>query len=324
MPLLLTLPGASLCALIAVGSIVASGYVAIGSVAIAIMLGIFLGNLMPLGTRFNPGIGFAEKRLLAIAIGLMGINLDFTILQELGSMSILMVVLGLLSTLLFAILCGKIFGFDGKFALLLGIGNGVCGSSAIAATEQIIGARKEDVGLSIAIVNFLGTLGILLVPFLATAALSFDSIHAGALIGNTLQAVGQVIAGGFAIDEVAGQTATIIKMTRILMLTPLILGLLLVFSKKNKGSSSSKFGVPPFIIGFCLMTLIPSFQLLPEKWIHLIGETSHLALVVAMAGIGLKISFSSILQSGKAALGIGSLVFAMQILTSTLLVSLLI
>ena len=315
---LLALYGIGLCTFLAFAASLLSHYVAIGAVAVAIVLGIVVGNSIRLGPRFESGIRFSEKWLLSFAIGLMGINLDFSILSALGYRSILLVVSGVLVTIGTALLLAKLLGFPRKFALLIGIGNSICGSSAIAATEKIIGADEQEVGLSIAIVNLLGTVGIFLVPLLATTFFHFSDFESGVLVGNTLQAVGQVIAGGFVMSDTAGQTAVIVKMTRILMLTPLIVGLLFVFSERRKsvvenGSGHRPAKVPLFIVGFALMTLIPTFSLLPTAAIQVIREVSHLALVIAMAGVGLRITFSSIVRDGRGALLIGCLTFALQI-----------
>ena len=221
---------------------------------------------------------------------------------------------------------GKLFKFKRKFALLLGIGNAVCGSSAIATTEKIIGSEDEEVGLSVAIVNFLGTIGIFLLPFIGTVILHFSKLKTGILIGNTLQAVGQVVAAGFSVSDISGQTATIVKMTRILMLTPLIIILILAFSKNKKSNTeikTKKNNIPIFIIGFALFSLIPTFGLLPESIIKIISKISHYSLIIAMAGIGMKITFKSIAKDGKTALIIGSLTFLMQIIFSSTMILLL-
>ena len=197
----------------------------------------------------------------------------------------------------------------------------MCGSSAIAATEGIIGADEEEVGLSVAIVNFLGTIGIFLLPFLGVTVLGFNDIGAGVLIGNTLQAVGQVTAAGFSVGEVAGQTATVIKMGRILMLTPLVLILLAAFpiaasARPAKKRGISAKGIPLFIVGFILFSLVATFGLLPDTALEFLGAMGEYALIIAMAGIGLKITFSSILRSGRSALLMGSIIFLIQIVFS--------
>ncbi len=313
--------GIILCVAIGVVALFLSAYIPIGSVAIAIIIGILIGNLVKPGKHFAKGITFSEKHILAFAIALMGVNLNFLILKELGVKSIAVIIVAMSVTILSSLLLGKIFKFNKKFALLLGIGNGICGSSAIAATEQIIGSKEEDVGLSVAIVNFLGTLGIFILPFVATFILKLNNINSGLLIGNTLQAVGQVVASGFSISNTAGQTATIVKMTRILLLTPVIFILIFAFSGRNKSNTATKkASVPLFVIGFVLFTLVPTFKLLPPEVIKIIGKASHYALIIAMAGIGLKITFGSILKDGKTALVIGSLIFVIQIIFSSVVI----
>ena len=315
--------GIALC--IAVGSIAvfSSSYIPIGAVAISIILGIAIGNISKLNKIFDRGISFSEKKLLSLAIALMGVNLDFMILKDIGYKSIILVISALFVTISSSIILGKIFKFDKKFALLLGIGNGVCGSSAIAATEQIIGANEEEVGLSIAIVNFMGTIGIFLIPFIAKFILHFSDINSGLLVGNTLQAVGQVVAAGFSISDSAGQIATIVKMTRILMLLPLVFTLIFVFLDKSKSGNDQvkKPMIPMFIIGFVLFSLLPNFNLIPKEQVKNIAQISHYLLVIAMAGVGLKIKFQSIVRDGKSALTIGGLIFLIQILFSAAMIS---
>ena len=152
--------GIILCIAIALISLFLSKYINIGSVSIAIVLGLIIGNTINPGDIFQEGITYSEKHVLSFAIALLGINLDYKILAELGYTTLLIIIIAMAVTISSSIILGKIFKFDQKLAILLGIGNGVCGSSAIAATEQIIGANEEEVGLSIAIVNFMGTLGI--------------------------------------------------------------------------------------------------------------------------------------------------------------------
>ncbi len=314
--------GVILCSIIGVAALFLSSCIPLGAVAIAIILGIVVGNFIKPGKKFKNGIKFSEKHILSFAIALMGINLNFLILKELGYRSILLVITALFFTITVSLVLSKIFSFDKKFTLLLGIGNGVCGSSAIAATEKIIGANEEEVGLSIAIVNFLGTIGIFLLPFIAAVVLRLSDINSGVLVGNTLQAVGQVVAAGFSISDSAGQTATIIKMTRILMLFPIVFILIFIFTGKSDAAKGKikKPAIPIFIIGFVLFSIIPTFGLISEKGIKIISSISHYSLIIAMAGIGLKITVQSILKEGKSALAIGSLIFFIQVVFSSMMV----
>jgi len=243
----------------------------------------------------------------------MGINLDFSILIQLGYKTLFIIISGMMVTIFSALIIGKMFNIDKKLALLLGIGNGVCGSSAISATAPIIKPEKSFIGLSVAIVNLLGTIGIFLLPVLAIT-FSLSNIDAGILIGNTLQAVGQVTASGFSINNEVGISATTVKMGRILLLTPLILILIYLFSKNNNSDNQQKLSIPIFILFFIFLSLISSFSLVNDDIKIIISNISHSALIISMSAIGLKIHFSNIKGDGIIALKIATLVFVIQII----------
>jgi uncharacterized integral membrane protein (TIGR00698 family) len=315
--------GILLTSVIATISYFLSSFVTVGSVVVAIVLGMIIGNTFKLDKKFSPGISYSEKSILAFAIALMGINLDFKVLASLGFGTITVIILGMIVTIFSSIYIGKLFGLDKKFALLLGIGNGVCGSSAIAATKDIVKAREHEVGISIAIVNLLGTIGIFLVPLIAIF-LGLNDVNAGILVGNTLQAVGQVVAGGLAISDSAGQSATIVKMGRVLMLTPLIIILLIILKNKSDENKSTNkpllSNIPLFIIAFIVLSIIASLGILPEYIVNTVSTIGQFASIIAMAGIGLKITFSSIQENGKQALVVGLIVFMIQIVFTSIFI----
>lgn len=288
-------------------------FISIGAVAIAIIVGIVLGNTFKLDSKYDSGITYAEKTLLAYAIGLMGVQLDFSVLSALGYKTIILIITAMGLTIYSAILLGRYYKIDSKLALMLGIGNGVCGASAISATAPIIKGDKNSIGVSIAIVNLLGTIGIFLVPAIAIV-FGLSEIDAGILIGNTLQAVGQVTAGGFSISESAGVSATAVKMGRVLMLTPLIFILIYMLHVKSTEENTKDVKIPGFILVFVLLSVVSSFGLIPELIKNTIETLSHILLVVAMAAVGLKIHFKSVKSDGKLALKIASIVFLIQIL----------
>ena len=314
--------GVTLSILIGIIAIFLSSFISIGSVALAIIVGVIIGNSVKLDDKFSSGITYSEKTLLSFAIALMGINLDYAILSQLGIQSIFLITISLILTLLMSLYLAKLFKFDSKFALMLGIGNGVCGSAAIGATKDIVGLDKDKTGLSIAIVTFLGTIGIFALPLIGGFILQLSDVNLGILIGNTLQAVGQVIASGFSINSEVGQTATIIKMGRILMLTPLIFVLIYFMNKQVSSINEGKIKmeIPAFIVGFVLFSIIATLNILPQFITNIISNTSHYLLIVAMAAIGLKINFKTILQHGSKALLIGTLIFVVQIIFSSLVI----
>lgn len=313
-----SIKGLSLSGVIALLAFISSFFIPLGSVTLAIIIGVIVGNLIQFDHSYDSGITYAEKTLLAYAIALMGIELDFNILAALGLKTIMIIVVGMVATIWLSVYIGKYLHLDKKFALLLGIGNGVCGASAISATAPIINTQKSFIGISIAIVNLLGTIGIFFVPFIAFV-FGLNEIEAGILVGNTLQAVGQVTAGGFSISETAGVSATAVKMGRVLLLTPLVFILLYIFHAKNSDENTKGAKVPGFIIVFVLMSLVSSFGLVSEPLKNIISNTSELFLLLAMAAIGLKIHFSSIKSDGQLAFKVASIVFILQIILTLVL-----
>ncbi|GGD38154.1 membrane protein [Malaciobacter pacificus] len=316
--------GIFLCVVIALGAIFLSNYIIIGSVAIAVILGALIGNTMPLSSKFNSGITFSEKTLLAIAISLLGINLDFNILMQLGFNTIIIIILSLIATIFFGTYIANQRNFDKTFAQILSIGNGVCGSAAIAATKDIVKLDKQKAALAVAIVNLLGTVGLFILPIIGLL-LGLNDVDMGILLGNTLQSVGHAIAAGFSVNETVGQSATITKMGRILLLTPIIIWLIFQVSKNSTTQTSlkEKISVPFFIVGFIITSILATSGILPKETIDLISNISELTLIIAMSAIGLKISFNAIKQSGWDAFVLAGYIFKFQIILTILLIAIL-
>ncbi len=228
--------------------------VPIGGVTISIIIGIVVANVFKVPSSCNVGIDYSEKIILSFAIALMGINLDFTILASLGLKTIILIIISIYITIYSAVYIGRYFKINIKLALLLGIGNGICGASAIAATAPVIKANKNFIGLSIGVVNLLGTIGIFFLPLIALI-FGLNEIDSGILIGNTLQSIGQVTAAGFSISDTTGISATTVKMGRVLLLTFVVLILIYIFSKQdNDEIKVVKF--PKFILFFILFYFI--------------------------------------------------------------------
>lgn len=307
-------------------------FISFSTATIAIILGMIVGNIFfktfhSEDSGFKSGVKFAEKDLLMFAIALMGINLNFTMLANLGVATIGIIVAGMVFTIFMGILLGKLFKLNPKLSLMIGIGNGVCGSSAIAATSGVAKVSNNDVGISIALVNLMGTVGIFLAPFLAHS-LGFTDMQAGIFTGNTLQAVGQAVAAGFSISDEAGHYATVVKMGRVLLLVPLVLILIYIAKKEAQKSGEevtgeTKIGVPSFIIWFVGFSVVASLGWLPKEVETVIATTSHYITLIAMSAIGLMIHFGTIMKTAGTAFKVSSILFALQLVFSAVLIGLL-
>ena len=309
--------------IITIVAIVISKLISFSTSTTAIILGMIVGNkftfLNSKNSKFLDGIKFAEKDLLMFAIALMGINLNFTLLASLGIKTLFIIVVAMVFTIFMGIFLGRLFGIGSKLSLMLGIGNAVCGSSAIAATSGVAKVNSNDVGISIALVNLMGTIGIFLAPLLASL-LNFNDIDAGIFVGNTLQAVGQVVAAGFSISDDAGATATVVKMGRILLLVPLVFILMYISNKQDdkieQSTKKVKITFPMFILWFLVFVILASLKILPLWFEDFISLASHYISLIAMSAIGLMIHFSTIKNSASKAFKVSSILFAMQLTLS--------
>ncbi|MDC7126460.1 MAG: putative sulfate exporter family transporter [Spirochaetales bacterium] len=317
------LPGILICVVIGAVSFFAAKLIPLGAVTISIIIGLLIANIVPLPSSVKKGQTFCEKKLLSIAIALLGFSLDYRVLFSLGFLPLLAILTGVPITILTALLLGRIFKIDEECSLLVGVGNAVCGSSAIAAAQGVIKTKDEYVGLSIAVINLLGTIGIFLIPGIVYLVPGITEQLGGILAGNTIQAVGQVTAAGYNMGDLAGQTAIVIKMGRVLLITPLVLILGIFYKNKDTAKVAGKVsmpGVPPFIIAFIIFSVINSIGIIPDVIVNALKTCGELFLIVAMAGIGMKISFKSLKQDGSTALLLGVCVWAVQILYSLFLI----
>lgn len=316
------IPGLFLATVIAlVGRYLATWIPNLGGVTIAILLGMVIGNFFDLDGNYGLGVRFAEKKLLSLAIMLMGLKLELSVLGELGLSAIIVIIIMVFSTITMGIIFGRLLGLSPSFSILLGVGNGICGSSAIAAVAPIVSNEEEEIGLSIGVVNLLGTIGIFLLPLLVHL-LRLEEASSGLMIGGTLQAVGQVVAAGFSINDKIGRLATVVKMGRILMLAPVVL-FFTFSSSDNNSDSKGKFSLPGFIIGFFIFSLLGSLGIIPETISDFLKSSSKVLLIIAMAAIGLKIKLSSLLKQGPKALIAGLFIFLGQLLLITFLIKLM-
>jgi uncharacterized integral membrane protein (TIGR00698 family) len=271
-----------------------------GSIFFAILIGLIFGNILPPSERTESGLAFAEKSILPIAIALMGTELELHALSRLGISSLLIVLPAMTFSVFCALLIGRFLKLSASASLMLGIGNSVCGSSAILAAAPAVKAEKRDVAVAIAAVNLMGTLGMFLLPGLAVL-LTLSDIKTSYLIGGSLQAVGQVVAAGFSVSDTIGNNALVIKMLRVLMIGPIVMILHLIFHSKGAAPGQKKKYVPGYIIGFMLFALAASIFHNDTLILPHIKALAKLLMVIAMAAVGFRIRIRSLLAQGPRA-----------------------
>jgi uncharacterized integral membrane protein (TIGR00698 family) len=176
---------------------------------------------------------------------------------------------------------------------LIACGNSICGNSAIAAVAPVIGADGDDIASSISFTAILGVMMVLGLPLLIPL-LKLSATQYGILAGLTVYAVPQVLAATVPAGLVSTQVGTLVKLVRVLMLGPVVVGLSIIASRwqdpravqTKKRFDLFKF-VPWFILGFLALAVLRSFAVIPGELADPIRRVTVLLTVVSMAALGL-------------------------------------
>ena len=208
--------------------------------------------------------------------------------------------------------------------LLIGVGTGICGSSAIVALAPLIKANNEDITYSVGVINLLGVVAMLLFPVVGSLAMLDAEVY-GIWCGLGIHATPQVIAAGFAHagdGQTAGEMATIVKLVRISLLGPVVfvLGAWFAYTQRqtiyiDEPVRYSRL-VPGFVILFLAMALLRTLGFLPEVTLHLseqfvfgagdqhidladlLSQSGKWIIICAMAGVGLSTAFATMKAGG--------------------------
>lgn len=285
----------------------------LGTALLSLLLGLIIRQLPFNFDKFIPGISWSEKYVLEAAVVLMGLGFNFSTLITAGASTVGIIFISIVVIILVVLLLQRVVKGKDKLLWLLGAGSAICGSSAIGATAPLIRAKEEETGAAMAVINFLGLLGMLVLPVIAVFS-GYNALDTGILLGGILQSVGHVAGASFSVSSEIGQLAMIVKMGRIIFLIPFLIFIYLLF-RKNVDGTVLKF--PLFIIFFLAAVLISQTGIISGELLKSFTKTGDILLNAAMAAIGLKINIRSLWKISGQALTAGLVIFILQIVMFT-------
>ena len=239
---------------------------------------------------FAAGTTFAIKKLLRWAIALFGLKIAAADILGLGLGTALMVIVTMGITLVSGVLFARVVGRGDAYGALAGGATAVCGASAALATASVLPeykGREADTAFVAITVNLLATFAMVAYPPLCVL-LGFDDRMTGVFLGATIHDVAQVVGAGYAVSDTAGNVATIVKLFRVFMLLPVVLGVGWWFAGQGGDSHKAKVPVPIFAIMFLVFVGINSLGVLPSLARSGLIEFSRWGLLIAIAALGLK------------------------------------
>ena len=311
----LLLPGMALSIILAILATLTSreiakltGIAVAGPILLAILFGIVVRNVRPLPVSLDPGISFSFRTLLRV--GIVGLGFDFSAraLAGIGLRGLILDLSIIASVYLAALWFGRLRGLPDSLSLLLGTGTAICGASAIVAANGVIRGKDEEVAYSVATVTLFGTLSMFLYPVVRRLLHLPPEVY-GAWSGASIHEIGQVVGATLPYSKEALELATLLKLTRVALLLPVILLLeayvLARARSENPSLARGKRHVPWFVGAFAGVVLLNFLLPLPPGILHLLQGGDAAILAVAMAAMGLETYLSRILRFGVRPLASG-------------------
>ena len=294
---------------------------------IGIVLGIFYANTLhnQLPSEWETGITFSAKKILRFAIVFYGFRITFQQIAEVGMDGFLVSLIMLSTTFILGSWLGhKIFGMDKDTSMLTASGAAVCGAAAVLATEPVLKAEEYKTAIAVSMVVLFGTISMFLYPVLyttlfenATGFLHMTAREFGIYVGGTIHEVAQVVAVPFSVPgapEEMANSAIIVKMTRVIMIAPMliVLGIYLSYTAKKEGGPAGdvKLVIPWFAVYFIGVAGFNSLHLIPENIVSVINEIDTFLLTMAMTALGMGTRFSKFKGLGLAPVYTATAMFA--------------
>lgn len=276
---------------------------------LAIIMGIAFHNIVGTPRRAKAGVTFTLKRVLRLAIILLGLQLTASQVAEVGGTGIAIILATLIATFLFTKWLGHVIGVGRKLAELIGAGTAICGASAVIATNTVTEAHDEDVAYAVACVTVFGSISMFLYPALPTL-LHLEPHAYGLWAGASIHEIAQVIAATFQDGKQAGEFGAIAKLSRVMMLAPMVIALG-VFTARRRvaqahGHVRRKPPMPWFVLGFIALVAVNSAIAIPgptKAWIVLL--TTFL-LSASLAAMGLETDIRKLKAKGLRPLLLGA------------------
>jgi uncharacterized integral membrane protein (TIGR00698 family) len=278
------------------------GQPVIEALVLALLIGVVARNVLGDGSkRYASGASLVAKHVLEVGVALIGASVYMPDILKAGPALLGLVVGGVGAGIVLSFTVGRMLGLGVHLAALVAIGNSICGNSAIAALAPVIGAEKKDVASAIGLTAVIGVLLVLGLPLLIAPFL-LSNYQYGVLAGMSVYAVPQVVAAAFPVSELSGNVATLVKLTRVLLLGPavVLIGLAFRVWGGQTGGASTKLStyVPWFVATFLVLATIRSFDLLPVVVVDPAKQISRLLTMLAMAGLGFGVDIRSVRTVG--------------------------
>lgn len=283
----------------------------LGGAGLGILSGVVIASIIPLPARLKPGFTAAGKQVLQCSVILLGAGLNLAVVWRTGLETLGLMLVTISVVFIAAYFLGKILKVPANNRDLIASGTAICGGSAIAAVAPVIGAADEEISYSISVVFLFNLAAVVIFPALGHL-FDLDAQTFGVWAGTAVNDTSSVLATALAFDDASVPTATLVKMTRTVMIVPMAL----IFSFVAAGRAAKTNGqaggfsfvkvFPWFVLGFLLMSVWTTWGGLPPDWAHRLQAAGKFLIVVALSGIGLNTNLRKLVATGVKPIVLGA------------------
>jgi uncharacterized integral membrane protein (TIGR00698 family) len=305
------LPGLLLVATIGIiAHFLGKAFPLLGGAVIAILLGILIRQCFGVPQLYSNGISFTLKKLLKFAIILLGFGFSFSQIAQVGLHAIVIVLVAVSAGIFLTYYLAKLFKLDGNIPLLISLGTGICGATAIATSGPIIKAKEEEIVYAVNTIFAFNVLAVLLYPLVGQALLLPDQ-QFGVWVGAAIHDTSSVVAAGYNFSNAAGDTSVVVKLMRTMMLVPVAIILSAYMTVKNRNSLTEQDKLkwanafPFFILIFAGAAAINTFFELPLIFVDGATTLAKFMILMVMASVGLGTDLKKIKSVGFRPLLVG-------------------
>ncbi len=296
----LVLPGIAVTVLVAVPAwYLGTQFPLIGGPVFGMLLGIIAAICKKPPACCRTGIQFTGKYFLQLSVILLGFDMNLFHVFAIGSQSLAIMFFTISAAFGAAWMIGRGLNLSGNTAILIGVGTAICGGSAIAATAPAIAAKEREVAYSLSTIFLFNVAAVFIFPLLGHY-LKMSDLGFGLWAGTAINDTSSVVAASYSYSEAAGNFATIVKLTRTLMIIPITIVLAILTAKKT--AADSEFNLvktfPWFIAGFLAASLVNTLGILSSELCSALAHTGKFLIIAAMAAIGLSIDLRQMASNG--------------------------
>jgi uncharacterized integral membrane protein (TIGR00698 family) len=273
------------------------------SLLAAILLGALVANAVGLPRIFDPGTD-TYQLWLEVGIVLLGVRISLDAVLGAGA-ALLLAVVGVVSVSLLVVetLSRSVFGLRNRLGSLLAAGASICGVSAVVAVAGAVQADEEQVAYAVSTILVFDAITLFAFPALGYV-LGLPERVFGVWAGLSMFSTGPVTAAGFAHSEVAGQWATLTKLTRNVLLGGIVVAYSVLYAETGTRSGGRATirslwdNFPKFVLGFVSLVVLANSGVLADADVARVEVAYQWAFLVAFAGLGTSIEAEELRGTG--------------------------